>query len=162
MTTLPATTDADGVIDFGPDPESTPSADDPTRVLRFRLALDPTDPESRMDPAILVAIRPKTARLLDLAAGVPLDAITSGSVENLAAAGMLGVWKQVMEEILDEESYAYLDARLKDREDTLDLTHMGPTMEVLQERWFGGPTGSRSGSPKQRPRSGKKSTVNKR
>lgn len=107
------------------------------------------------DDTVLTALRPKTAILIDLAAVLIDD---SDEIRQITGLGNL------LAEILDDDSYAHLAARLRDRDDALDLDDpdLIEALRYLVGLWYGRPIGKRAGSSSQPAPTGKRSTVRRR
>lgn len=115
-------------------------------TLRIEFTLDD-------DPTILVGVRPKMAVLMQIVTRLADD---SNQMAQLAALYTL------LKKVLDEDSHAHLDARFSDEDDDLDLPVVGPILQMLVGRWYGGPTGKPSPSANSRRRTSSGSTVRKR
>lgn|SRR5262245_2411144 len=102
------------------------------------------------DPAmLLVAIQPKSALLLPLAK-------MAGGDDDLANAQVIEAFLDL---VMEPESREYLQGRLMDPEDNLDVEDLTPIIQWLQETWTERPTGPRRGSGPQRRRTGQRSTA---
>lgn len=127
-------------IDAGQAPET----DDPTRLIPFVIAGDDTP---------LLGVRPKMAVLLRVMAALGDDKNPLRQAVTL---------ERLLDKIVDEASAEHLRARFYDDDDHLDLDALGPIVQALVGKWYGGPTGKPSGSAPARKRSGTSSTGRRR
>lgn len=104
------------------------------------------------DPHVLWATRPKKAILMNLAKMAEAD----------DEAVLMGLFDLYLTSVLDEASRDYVQARLDDPTDLLDIDFIEPLNQSLVGRWYGRPTGSRPASAPSQRRTGKGSTVRSR
>ena len=122
----------------------TPEHDGEGAIIPFRLD---------DDEKVLVAVRPKMAILVRVLAALGDDSNPMKQAIEL---------ERLLDKVVDEDSATYLRERFLDPEDDLDLPVLGPVIETLVGKWYGGPTGKRPGSPGSRSRSGPSSTGRRR
>lgn len=130
----------------GPEPLviETPEQDADGSVIPFRLD---------DDEKVLTAVRPKMAILVHVLAALGDDANPLRQAVEL---------ERLLDKVVDKESAAHMRERFLDPEDSLDLMILGPVIETLVGKWYGGPTGKRPASPGSRMRSGTSSTGRRR
>lgn len=102
------------------------------------------------DPTILTATRPKMAVLVRILATLGDDSNPLRQAVELEG---------LLDYVVDKESATHLRGRFLDPDDAVDLLALGPIIQTLAGRWYGGPTGGRAGSRTSPPRTGKRSTV---
>lgn len=128
------------LIDAGQAPDQV----DPTARIPFVLAGDDTP---------LMGTRPKMAVLVRVMAAL------GDETNPLRQAVSL---ERLLDKIVDEPSAVHLRKRFLDDDDHLDLDALGPIVQTLVGKWYGGPTGKPSGSQAARKRSGTSSTGRRR
>lgn len=107
------------------------------------------------DPNVYHAQRPKMAVLLQIAA------VLDDDTNPMAQAG---AFDGLLDEILDTESVELIRARLRDKDDDLDLDSPGIVnmFQTLVGLWYGRPTGKPRASRGSSSRTAKASTVRRR
>lgn len=122
-----------------------PEADHTNDVIVFNLDDDPGTP--------LTATRAKRATIKALMNNAYALVDTDDEDATAAAA-----YEQILIQVLDDDSLAYLNKRFTDDDDDLDLNIIRPIVDQLIGAWYGGPTGSPRGSAPSRKPSGGRST----
>jgi hypothetical protein len=122
----------------------TPEQDADGAIIPFRLD---------DDEKVLTAVRPKMAILVRVLAALGDDSNPMKQAIEL---------ERLLDKVVDEDSAAHLRERFYDTDDDLDLLVLGPVIETLVGKWYGGPTGKRPASPGSRSRSGPSSTGRRR
>lgn len=105
------------------------------------------------NPHVLIGTRPKMAILMRIVTTLADD---SNEMAQLASLYRL------LEKVLDADSLVHLNSRFDDEADDLDLPAIGPILQMLVGRWYGGPTGKPSPSANSRRRTTSGSTARKR
>lgn len=139
------TTEDEPVLIVGGDPTRDTSND------RFPFRLGATDDK------ILTATRPKMATILDM-----VDSLFNEANPVAQASA----FNDLLSEVLDDASEKHVRARLRSKDDDLDLDHpdLQAMFKTLLAMWYpqARPTGGRPGSSRPSARTGKRSTARSR
>lgn len=144
MTTAPA---APLLID------TTEERDTTNDLIPFQLQAKGADGELTTHPDVLTGQRPKMAIMLQVLAALGDEA--NPMRQALALDGLL-------DKVLTDESVTMVRKRLQDPKDDLDVLAMVPILKALVGRWYGGPTGKPSTSPRSQRGSGRRTTARAR